>query len=700
MRFLANIFFVFFVATQMCSQAPKGSVLDSLLLCLSQKQSDTSKAKLYYKVSAEYLNIDERKSDEYREIELEFSKKIHYDAGLCYYYYLRAVQFNKHGNYKEAIINADKSLEIYKNKKVKEKKVFYSSLYSKSFALGSLNEFESAKKLLLYSLRQKSVVNKGKFYFLLGSINSRQFNFHTAIENFDSAYVAFQKDHNYYSLNLCFAEISDIYIKTHQLSKALQYINLAIEIVSKDESKRLTQVSAILLVKKAEIYNKMKLFSKALPFAKQSVSDNIRIGNKDFISNSLYQLAESYYGLHDYKNATRACYDGLGYNDVNANIDLNYMLGKIDYALKNYDDAVLYLTKALTLFELNENHQNEIQKDAIYNVLSQSEYAQGNYMQAYNYFKEKHDLEMSSLEYEKESRINELQTRFDVVQKDISYKNLTIVNQKKEIDLKRNQNFSIILAIVLFSTFILLLLVYLGYLNNKKKNELLNKKNIIIQENNAKLIEAQYEIRKNLLQKEVLLKEIHHRVKNNMQIILSLLSIQAKEGKNESIADFLEKGQTRIVSMSLIHQSLYENNRLDSIDFHEYLQQLIENLKRALGLNNQNITFIINSNDLFFDIQTAIPLGLIINELLSNSFKHAFQNREKGVVTICIQKINAIQFELIYSDDGVGYESNIKSSKSVGLDLVQLLVKQLKGTLLKRESKGTKYEILFQEIIA
>jgi len=682
------------------SQAPNNSVLDSLLLCLNKKQNDTVKTKLYYKICTEYQYLNLRKSDEYREKGFELSKKIQYDTGLCYYYYLNAVKLNLQGRYEEAIDNADNALEICKNKKVNDRKVFYSSLYAKSFALAALNKFESAKDILLYALKQKSNLNKGGFYFLLGSINSREFNLRTAIENFNSAYVAYQKEHKFYSLSLCYSEISNIYIKTNQLSKALQFIDLSIAIASKDESKRFSQTSAILLVKKAEIYNKMKLYAKALPLVKESVNSNIRIGNKDFISNSLYQLAESYYGLHYYKKAVKACNDGLRYNDINANIDLNYMLGKIYHAIKDYRQSISYQTKALALIESNVNHQNEIPKEEIYHILSLAEYAEGNYKQAYSHLDKKHELEVSSLVYEKENRINELQTKFDVLEKDISYKSLTIVNQKKEIELKRNQNFSFVLAISLFSTFILLLVVYLGYLDNKKKNKLLNSKNKVIEEKNTKLIRAQHEISKSLLQKEVLLKEIHHRVKNNMQIILSLLSIQAKEGKNESIADFLEKGQTRIVSMSLIHQSLYENNRLDSIYFQEYLQQLIENLKKALGLENQNITFGISTNSLFFDIQTAIPLGLIINELLSNSFKHAFPDKKKGAVFIGIQKLDSSQFELTYSDDGVGYESNLRSNKSVGLDIVQLLVKQLKGTLLKKESQGTKYVILFQEITA
>jgi two-component sensor histidine kinase len=196
-------------------------------------------------------------------------------------------------------------------------------------------------------------------------------------------------------------------------------------------------------------------------------------------------------------------------------------------------------------------------------------------------------------------------------------------------------------------------------------------------------------------EKTILLKEIHHRVKNNLQLVMSLLNIQAQDTQNVSIQDFLEKGQSRIATMSLIHQNLYQTENFANINFQDYLEHLITNIKHTF--NENNIDYVIKTNQNNFDLDTAIPLGLIINELVCNALKHAFPSNLKGRIEIEINKTADCTYELQIGDNGVGVLSSDQNSKSIGLELVSLLVMQLKGKIQKLDKTGTNYKIIFND---
>ena len=199
-------------------------------------------------------------------------------------------------------------------------------------------------------------------------------------------------------------------------------------------------------------------------------------------------------------------------------------------------------------------------------------------------------------------------------------------------------------------------------------------------------------------EKTILLKEIHHRVKNNLQLVMSLLNIQARSTESTSIEDFLEKGQSRIASMALIHQNLYQTENLDRVNFQEYLENMIENTQVAFSKGEKpNTIFKIDANGNYFDIQTSIPLGLIINELITNALKHAFPEDLLGKIEIELQQNTDKSYDLTISDNGIGISTIVKTKKSLGLELVHLLVSQLKGTVTVIQNRGTTYKINFYE---
>lgn len=213
--------------------------------------------------------------------------------------------------------------------------------------------------------------------------------------------------------------------------------------------------------------------------------------------------------------------------------------------------------------------------------------------------------------------------------------------------------------------------------------------------------QAESQIKASLKEKEVLLKEIHHRVKNNLQIISSLLKLQSSYTKDEQTLAMFKDSQNRIRSMALIHEKLYQSKNLSNIDFAEYIRDLTKNLLRSYGANSQNISLQANVNDILLNIDTAIPCGLIINELISNSLKHAFPvANQKSEIYISIQTNENRTFTLIIRDNGVGLppELDFRKTESLGLELVCTLTEQLDGTIELDRTSGTKFKIMFSEI--
>ncbi|MGD2249369.1 MAG: histidine kinase N-terminal 7TM domain-containing protein [Candidatus Methanofastidiosia archaeon] len=211
---------------------------------------------------------------------------------------------------------------------------------------------------------------------------------------------------------------------------------------------------------------------------------------------------------------------------------------------------------------------------------------------------------------------------------------------------------------------------------------------------------AEKQIKASLKEKEVLLREIHHRVKNNLQIISSLLNLQSRYMKDTQYANMLKESQDRIKSMALIHETLYQSKDLANINFEGYIHALVRDLARSYGVLEDEISINIKVDDVSLAVDTAIPVGLIINELVSNSLKHAFPHR-KGEIIIGLRSVNG-DIELEVSDNGVGMPGNIdfRNTKTLGLHLVTILAEdQLDGDITLDRNNGTKFYIRFKHDI-
>ncbi len=203
------------------------------------------------------------------------------------------------------------------------------------------------------------------------------------------------------------------------------------------------------------------------------------------------------------------------------------------------------------------------------------------------------------------------------------------------------------------------------------------------------------QISKALNEKELLLKEIHHRVKNNLQLISSLLSLQSRSIEDDVARQAIDEGKSRVRSMALIHQDLYNKENLTAVNAQEYLSKLTQELVHTFGGSN-NIDIELNVENMLIDVSTIVPVGLIINELITNSMKYAFQDQSSGKISISLTESNS-QLVLNVKDNGTGYDPSEKRSGSFGHTLIKALTKQLEGSMQIDTKDGTKVQIVFEK---
>lgn len=278
-----------------------------------------------------------------------------------------------------------------------------------------------------------------------------------------------------------------------------------------------------------------------------------------------------------------------------------------------------------------------------------------------------------------EAAVSELNANYKLELKDQQIINLNSRNELTQTKVDAQQKLIIIAMIALVLLSALLFALYRMYQRSEAQKALI-----------AKADE----------EKKVLLKEIHHRVKNNLQVISSLLKLQSKYIKDENAVKAIAEGRTRVQSMALLHQNLYQDDNLTGVDMKQYFDNLIQGLFDAYNIEEDRITLVTDIEDLSLDVDTVIPLGLITNELISNSLKHAFKNEAKGSITVSLKQVNK-RLELIVKDDGVGKSiaGKSKSSSGFGQMLISSLSNKLDAEIFETQDNGTEIKIVMKDFI-
>lgn len=271
----------------------------------------------------------------------------------------------------------------------------------------------------------------------------------------------------------------------------------------------------------------------------------------------------------------------------------------------------------------------------------------------------------------------------------IENKEQEVATKNQIIEEKEKTN----LIIIIIGLVALLTTSFLAFQNNRRKR-------IEIEKMNTSISKKKEELKVSLQEKELLLKEIHHRVKNNLQVISGILSLQNNRISDELAKQTLIESQDRIQTIALLHKTMYQNENFNMVSFQNYINELITYIKQTNITANKNITINQEIEDIQFNIDTAIPLSLIINEIITNCYKHAFENKNEGIISISIKKQATGFYKLIIEDNGNGLPENFSSfenSKSVGFDLIQGLCQQIDGEIEITSKQGTKITIQFKE---
>jgi two-component sensor histidine kinase len=218
-------------------------------------------------------------------------------------------------------------------------------------------------------------------------------------------------------------------------------------------------------------------------------------------------------------------------------------------------------------------------------------------------------------------------------------------------------------------------------------------------ENRRARRQAEEQLKASLREKEVLLQEVHHRVKNNLQVISSILNLQSQYIKDEHALRLFKESQSRIRSISLVHEKLYRSKDLVRIDFSEYVQEIATNLFHLYGKDPAAISLKLDIHALSMHVNTAIPCGIIINELVSNALKYAFPGDRKGQIRIGLQELQDHQYILTVRDDGIGFPKDLefRRTETLGMQLVVTLIDQLGGMIHLNNGEGTTFTVRFPE---
>lgn len=201
--------------------------------------------------------------------------------------------------------------------------------------------------------------------------------------------------------------------------------------------------------------------------------------------------------------------------------------------------------------------------------------------------------------------------------------------------------------------------------------------------------------------REVLLKEIHHRVKNNLQTITSLINMQTNYIDDEKIKSYLSDTANRIQMLGLIHKDLYQNDDFMNVGLRKYLMNIADQLSSFYSAMNENIQLLLDVDEIVLNMDMAIPFGLIVNEVVSNCFKYAFPDNRSGEISLIFKKQSDSKYKMVIRDNGIGISEDVDFDKKTGLGLrlIKLLTKQLNGTVSIVNNNGTEFHFMFQESI-
>jgi len=607
------------------------------------------------------------KADSYRELcaykgyeKEDFEEKIKY-LGIAIPLYKKNKSFKKEadalkdlGDYYGSIEENQKALEVLENAVSVYKKIGIKELQGVYVLLsdnyGILQNTQLSLQYALLAEKTAEELNDTSYqlctiYNHLGLAYYDLLKYDLAFSNFEKALNIALENKNESDVNIITYNLSSLYCQQKNYREALHTLNrTAKDYPPKDEITKIRQRFIFTVC-----YSMLKQLNTAKPYYEQLLKDyqESEVGLPYKLTGIIIYLQQSgqvektYAYIEKFKEFAKKSNKLILYSQI------ELLSFQSDHASKKYESAIKHL----------QRHQ--LFRDSIFNV-------------------------------EKLRHSAALQLQFETEKKD---KNIKLLKQQGKLQEIKIYNDRIIRYVFIGSVIVLILflaLLYNSFRIKKKKNEEL--------EIQRQQINEQNELNKKMLiEKEWLLKEIHHRVKNNLQIVISLLNTQSAYLDNEDALMAIQNSQHRMHAMSLIHQKLYQSDNLANIDMSWYVYELINYMKECFD-TDRNINFVLDVEKTYLDVAQAVPLGLIINEAINNTIKYAFPEDQKGEVCIVLKNIGESNYELKIADNGVGLPSDFEDTErdSLGMNLMMGLTDQIDGTFEMKNENGLKIKITFK----
>ncbi len=601
----------------------------------------------------EYLNVLEQSIESIKQDTLRF--RVLND--LAYYYHTR---------------NLKKSLEII-NQSLKEVRLANNELWegrmqvTQGAIMLRLEELDQAELALRSALQKLPEAETWLLLTNLGYVFERRGDLSIAFEYATKTLELGEKYKDKKAIAMAYSDISNLFWKQGKYESGVEYGLKSIAIFEERGIKDLDYDFTLHVLGN----NLMELgrFEEALPYYQQSTEIGKQYGFYNNLSDTYIALTDLYSQMGDFKNAEASGKEALKYAELLQNdfmiVRSLHSLGKLKNKLGEYAAAVVYLERSIQT--ATADFGDIYYLSLIHRDLSEAFEGANRIEESLNAFKKYNELNQLVFNTEADQRIAQLQTEMDVNQKE----NIILLQNEELKKQEIIQLFTFILTAVMV---LFLFLLYRVFLRRKKYSLLLEKQN---------------------REKEFLLKEIHHRVKNNLETISSLLSLQTAQVDNAELRDIMRESQNRVQSMGIIHQNLYQGENLAAIEMKNYFENLGGFIIDSFDMTDQ-VVFECEMERMELNVDRAIPIGLIVNEIITNSLKYAFPNGRQGIIGISMREENSI-LHLSITDNGVGFSENPQvKGTGFGTQLIELLTRQLDGKMKLNKQLGTEVVFEFQ----
>ncbi len=716
--------------------------IDSLRTLLQNSKPDTNRVNLLLTLSDEFItrheDQDEGLDSTYAYIGQadRLSRSLHFAAGQIRSQCTLGRYLGTTGKTKAAEHLIQKALVVYQKQKLRQQEAitwyFLGQIYARTKAElpKKINCYEQARVLF----RQLGQVDKEAYLLkTIADMHYGQGNLALAQRELLQV-VALYKSIHYPKLHYTYDLIRTVYHSMSNYDEALKYAQLAIEsaTVNKDsvDSGSFNLTLGILYAELKQWKSAKNYYQKALWYFEQSKNiDMVHV-----ITNSIcggliaYEspdkalafcqqisrqypaispssrylqyltLAECHLALKHFGTAETYYLQvlalGAGNTEVsNLAIGTYIRVGSFYVILKQYDKARTYLVHALNTLKQEGISRGAI---AVHLQLFKVDSAQGNYSSAIKHYQTYKALSDSVFNEKKSQQIASLEIQYETKKKEQDIALLTRQNlvQQTSIQQKDFQRNSIIAGAILLTC--LLGVSYNRFRLKQKSNQLLETKQLEINQKNQSLEQVLDQKEELLVEKEWMLKEIHHRVKNNLQVITSMLNAQSHSLSDPIVLAALRESQNRVHAMALIHQKLYQSDNLAKVNMPEYIHEIMDSL---IGSFDQQDIIVGNVavSEIQLDITLATPLGLIINEAVTNSLKYAFPENRSGTITVELHLIADQTYRLAIRDNGIGMPIGIdvERSRTLGLSMIRGLSRQIGGQLKIHLDSGVHIHLEF-----